>query len=142
MTRLERATFNYRMVEGGWAASFILFPSIPGELDLPDFRKAAQAAFEEGRGAWADPAALTGYEFRSLERLAVIFKKLQAGQNVDASTRFSWLYRYCADMTTGELFGPHEYERVKPYDRIFIWQDDVRRAVAELNLRPAGRIAG
>jgi endonuclease YncB( thermonuclease family) len=137
MTRRERATFNFFMAESGWAATFILYPNIPGELDLPMFREAAKAAFEGRKGAWADPLGLTGYEFRALERLAAVKKKLDAGGEVKASARWAWVERYVADMTTKELFGPQGYHQVKPYDRLFIDRNDVRRCVADLGLTPA-----
>jgi endonuclease YncB( thermonuclease family) len=35
MSRRDRATFNLDLVEGGWAAPFIIYPAIPGEQDLP-----------------------------------------------------------------------------------------------------------
>jgi len=138
MTRLERATFNYRMVELGWAAPFIIFPSIPGELDLPEFQRAARHAYEQKAGAWADPLALAAYEFRAVERLCEVLRDLKMGKKVTPARRHGWIHRYCADMTTAEIFSPQEYVRVEPYNRLFIWETDVRRAVSELNLTPAG----
>jgi hypothetical protein len=137
MTRRERATFNFLMAESGWAAPFIVYPNIPGESDLPMFREACRAAYDGGKGAWADAHSITGYEFRALERLAAVKKKLDAGNDVGVSERWDWLYRYVADMTTKELCGPQGYSHVKPFDRIFIERKDVRRAVADLGLTPA-----
>ncbi|MGW5151845.1 hypothetical protein [Rhodococcus koreensis] len=37
MTRAQRSTFNLDMVRSGWAAPFVIYPSVPGELDLPIF---------------------------------------------------------------------------------------------------------
>lgn len=141
MSRRERATFNLRMVSSGWAAPFILYPNIPGEFDLPLMRDEAAKAISEEKGAWEDPLMLTGYEFRSMERLAKIRDKLLQGKAVDSKTLYSWIYRYCADMSTGELFAPQDYVKVKPQHRIFIWQEDVRQAIADLNLVPAGVLA-
>jgi endonuclease YncB( thermonuclease family) len=137
MTRRERATFNFLMAETGWAAPFIVYPNIPGELDLPIFREASKAAFDARKGAWSDPLGLTGYEFRALERLAVVKKSLNAGTAVRQSERWTWTERYVADMTTRVLYGPQGYFHVRPYDRVFIDKIDVRRAVAELGLVPA-----
>lgn len=127
MTRAERATFNFRLVQEGWAASFIVFPSIPGELDLPMFRDAARQAIEDRLGAWADPLALTGYEFRMLCRLAGVMQGKAAP---------GWIDRYCACLETARLYAPADYVKVAPWNRLFIYPADVRRAVAELNLRP------
>ena len=142
MTRRERATFNFFMIENGWAAPFILFPSIPGELDLPMVQEAGHEAVTQGKGAWADANLLTGYEFRSCERLAALKKKQNGGRNLSSSEWFSWISRYCCDMSTGALYSPQDYCLVSPENRIFIWKDDVRRAVAELNLTPSDSLVG
>jgi len=141
MSRRDRATFNLRMVSSGWAAPFILYPNIPGELDLPMMRDEAAKAIQNHKGAWEDHLLLTGYEFRSMERLAKIRDKMLQGQTIDSRTLYSWIYRYCADMSTGELYAPQEYVKVAPQHRIFLWKKDVRQAMADLNLVPAGRLA-
>ena len=41
------------MVVAGWAATFVIYPSIPGELDLPMLLDAAATARPTGRGIWA-----------------------------------------------------------------------------------------
>jgi len=50
--------------------------------------------------------------------------------------RESWITRYCVNMVSREIFTPQRYVKVKPYDRIFIWPQDVNDAVAKLNLTP------
>lgn len=142
MSRRERATFNLELVAAGWAASFPIFPSVPGEDDLPMLQAEAKAAAEGKRGAWADPLALAGYEFRMAERLAALRKAVRAGRRVQAESWFGWIERYCCDIETALLYGPQDYVKVAPWNRLFIWPRDVRRAVAELNLTPAGEIAG
>ena len=137
MTRRERATFNFDMVDSGWAASFILYPNIPNELDLPMFHEAARAAVADGRGAWADPLVLTGYEYRMVDRLHDVMQDLRNGVDVSTERRYGWVTRYCADMTTAVLYRPQHYFKVAPADRLFIWPEDVRKAVADLNLVPA-----
>lgn len=134
MSREQRATFNYLMVKSGWAASFIIYPSLPSYPDLVLFQKAAQAAFEGNLGAWADPLFITGYEFRSMYRLWEITDQLVKGKKV--SDRFGWIERFCADMTTREIFYPQDYYKVAPYNRLFIWPADVTEAVGKLNLTP------
>ena len=38
------------------------------------------------------------------------------------------------DMTTREIYFPQDYYNVAPYNRIFVWPQDVMEAVARLNL--------
>lgn len=137
MTRRERATFNFDMIESGWAATLIIYPSIPGERDLPMVQQAAEAAVVNGLGAWADPQAMPGYEYRMVEKLALLFQKVEAGENISGSQWHGWVSRYCADISDARLYPPQEYCRVAPWNRLFIWKDDVRAAVRDLNLTPA-----
>lgn len=37
-------------------------------------------------------------------------------------------------MTTKEIFYPQDYYKVAPYNRIFIWNADVSKAVSTMNL--------
>jgi endonuclease YncB( thermonuclease family) len=138
MSRKERATFNLLMVESGWAAAFPIFPSIPGYLDLVMLQEAGQAAFDGKQGTWAEPLALTGYEFRMGVKLFQLTQKLVNGQKPSRDERDGWIERYCVDMTTREIFYPQDYWRVAPYNRIFVWPKDVGDAVAQMNLIPAG----
>ena len=134
----ELASFNHLMVESGWAAPFIIYPSIPKYPELVAFQEAAKAACENGLGAWADPMTLTGYEFRMCIRLFNITKKLVGGRRLADYEKYGYVSRFCVDMTTQEIFYPQEYYRVAPYNRVFIWAEDVSDAVATLNLLPAG----
>lgn len=136
MSRKERATFNLLLVESGWAASFPVYPSIPGYLDLVMLQEAAKDAYDNKRGAWADPLRLTGYEFRMCVKLYEVTKRLVEGQKLSAAERMAWIERYCADMTTREIYYPQNYYRVAPYNRLFIWPDDVAEAVGKMNLLP------
>lgn len=137
MTRRERATFNLTLVESGWAVAFVIYPSIPGERDLPLLVEVAREAVEQRRGAWADGLMLTGYEYRMCCRLVALMRKVEAGRTVGSAERFGWVDRYCADVSTAQLHGPQDYIAVKPWNRLFLWAKDVRRAVADLNLTPA-----
>ncbi len=136
MTRRERATFNLLMVESGWAASFPIYPSLPKHVDLVMLQEAAKDAFESDRGAWADSKMLTGYEFRMCVRLYKITKKLIEGEKLSSKDKYSWISRFCVDMTTREVFYPQDYYKVEPYNRIFIWPKDVTEAVGKMNLIP------
>ena len=137
MSPEERATFNLLMVESGWAATFPVYPSVPKHMDLVMLQKAAKDAFEQKKGAWADPNALTGYEFRMCVKLYKITKSLLGGKKLSSKEKYGWISRFCADMTTKEIFYPQDYCKVKPHDRIFICPDDVAEAVGKMNLIPA-----
>jgi endonuclease YncB( thermonuclease family) len=132
----ERASFNLLMVRSGWAATFIIYPSLPSFRDLVLFRDAAKEAYMSGVGAWADPNLLTGYEFRMAVKLYKVTKRLVDGDSLSSSERKSWIERYCVDMTTQQIYYPERYYQVAPYDRLFIWPKDVAQAVAYLNLLP------
>jgi hypothetical protein len=137
MSRRERATFNLLMVENGWAAPFPIYPSLPRHPDLVLVQETGQEAVEKEKGAWADPLTLAGYEFRMCVRLYEVTKKLEQGQKLSQKERYSWISRYCVDMTTREIHYPQGYYKVKPYNRIFVWPEDVTEAVGKLNLLPA-----
>jgi endonuclease YncB( thermonuclease family) len=136
ITREDRATFNLLMVETGWAAPFPIFPSIPRHVDLTMLQQAAKKAFTQKKGCWKDPKMLTGYEFRMCVRLYEITKKLVNNRKLSSKEKYGWIHRYCADMTTKEIFYEQDYYKVKPYNRIFIWPKDVMDAVGKMNLVP------
>jgi endonuclease YncB( thermonuclease family) len=139
MSRRQRATFNLLMVESGWAATFPIYPSLPEHADLVMLQEAAKGAHDQNKGAWADPNMLTGYEFRMCVKLYKVTKKLVSGtRTVSSRERYGWITRYCADMTTREIFYPQDYHKVAPHNRIFIWPKDVAEAVARMNLQPGG----
>ena len=100
-------------------------------------QEVAKDACENKKGAWADPEMLTGYEFRMCVRLYDVTKKLVAGKKVSSRERYGWISRYCVDMTTREIFYPQNYHKVAPYNRIFVWPDDVAEAVGRMNLLPS-----
>jgi endonuclease YncB( thermonuclease family) len=132
----ERATFNLLMVRAGWAAPFIIYPSLPKYRDLVMFRAAAKEAYLAGRGIWADPLVLTGYEFRMMVKLYEITNRLINGETLSPSQRSAWIERYCVDLTNRGIYYPENYFRVAPYNRLFLWPKDVADAVGKLNLVP------
>lgn len=136
MTRRERATFNLDLIESGWAMPFVLFPSIPGELDLPLFLEVAVSAKESGAGQYAESLFLPAYEYRMCEKLHDITKKLVAGQNLSFPEQLKWRSRYCADMRTRRLFGPEDYTGIPEPYRLWIWPHDLQDAIGKLNLVP------
>lgn len=137
MTRRERATFNLNMIESGWAAPFIIFPNIPGELDLPLFLEMAVSAKEERKGQYQDDLSLAGYEYRMCEKLYDITKKMVAGISLSYPDQLRWRSRYCADMRDRRLYTPESYFKIPEPYRIWIWEDDVQHAISMLNLVPA-----
>ncbi|MDJ0947042.1 MAG: hypothetical protein QNJ30_26625 [Kiloniellales bacterium] len=137
MSRRERATFNLDLVESGWAAPFVLFPNIPGELDLPLYLELATEASDQSRGQYADPLSLPAFEYRMCEKLYSITSKIVAGENLSFSKKLAWRSRYAADMRDRRLHGPEGYMSVPLQYRIWIWPQDVQRAIGALNLTPA-----
>ena len=136
ISRKERATFNLLMVESGWAATFPIYPSIPRYVDLVMLQELGKDACDNKRGAWADPMMLTGYEFRMCVRLYEVTKKVVDGKRLTSSELYGWVTRFCVDMTTREVFFPQSYYKVAPYNRIFVWPEDVSEAVGRMNLLP------
>lgn len=136
MTRRERSTFNLDLIDSGWAAPFVLFPSIPGELDLPLFVESAVTARDNGRGQYEEELFMPGYEYRMCERLHDITSKLVSGQTLSFPEQLEWRTRYCADMRNRELFGPENYMGIPEPYRLWVWPDDVQRAISMLNLIP------
>ena len=138
LSEKERATFNFMMIDTGWAASFPIYPSLPKYRDLVLMQASAQDAMEQKRGIWADAATLAGYEFRMCYKLWDITSQLLSGVKLSNAQRNNWIDRYCVDMTSREIFEPKDYHRVLPCNRVFVWSADVSAAVAELNLVPPG----
>jgi len=136
MSRRDRSTFNLLMVDSGWAASFPIYPSIPQFPDLVLLQESAKTAFDQKLGMWADPLTVTGYEFRMCVRLHEVTRNLVNGKKLGRAEKYGWIERYCVDMTTRRIYYPQDYHRVMPYDRIFIWPEDVVEAVARMNLEP------
>jgi len=141
MSRKDRATFNLLMVESGWAAPFPIYPSIPRVMDLIMLQEAAKESFDSKRGIWADPMTLGGYEFRMCVKLFDATKKMLSGKKLTRIEKSEWISRYCVDMTTREVFFPQDYFKVQPYNRIFVWPDDIAEAVGKMNLLPEGASA-
>jgi len=137
MTRRERATFNLDMIDSGWAAPFILFPSIPGELDLPLFIEASENAKQNNLGQYQNPLSLPGYEYRMCKKLYDISKKMLEGKRYSEKGRVRWRSRYCADMRDRQIFGQENYFTIPEPYRLWIWPDDVQQAIGQLNLIPA-----
>ena len=137
LTREQRSTFNLDLVAAGWAAPFVIYPAVPGEDDLPLLVDAAATARSSGLGIWADPDTLLAYEYRAMEKLFAVTKKIVDGEQLRPGEARSWRERYCVDIRTRTLHGPEAWTRVPPEYRLFLWRADVSEAVSRLNLVPA-----
>jgi hypothetical protein len=76
LSRQQRSTFNLDLVAAGWAAPFVIYPAVPGEVDLPLLVDAAATARASGLGIWAAPDTLLAYEYRAMEKLFSVTKKI------------------------------------------------------------------
>lgn len=65
-----RRTFNLQMLESGWAALFVIYPSLPRQRDFQLAIDAAASAFSGHLGQWQHgPLFLPGYEYRMCIKL-------------------------------------------------------------------------
>ena len=150
----ERATFNLDLIEGGWAAPFVIYPVDPGRarLSLCSSRP-RPAPSSSGRAFWADPLSLLAYEYRAVEKLHGITARLVGGADLSPADRFGWRSRYCADIRSRRLHGPEDYVEIPPPYRLWLWPrrrpgsgeqaqpsagTAAGRRRAEASLRPAG----
>src|SRR5258706_7278082 len=137
MTPQQRATFNLLMIQAGWGAPMVIYPSLPKLADLEMLQQGAKAAVDGKLGAWAEPLYLAGYEFRMCVRLFDITAQLVGGKKLTKRQRMAYVDRSCADMTTLALYPPQRYHEVAPYNRLFVWARDLKAAARDLNLTPA-----
>jgi endonuclease YncB( thermonuclease family) len=142
LPREQRTTFNLDLVTSGWAAPFVIYPAVPGALDLPLLIRAVAGARASGIGIWANPHSLLAYEYRAMEKLYRLTKKAVTDGQLDPGEAYSWRERYCVDMRTRVLHGPEDYMTVEPEYRLWIWPRDLNDAVARLNLVPAPALVG
>jgi endonuclease YncB( thermonuclease family) len=126
----ERRTFNLEMVASGWGALFVIYPSLPRNDDLNVLLEAAEAAWTERRGAWAEfgEDLLLGYEYRAAIKLGIEELEDPAATVADA------YQRHCVDLRDLRLVGKHDYFQVPPSQRLWIWEDDLAQATPDLAL--------
>ncbi|MEV0149964.1 MULTISPECIES: thermonuclease family protein [unclassified Nonomuraea] len=126
----DRRTFNLDMVALGWAATFIIYPSIPRTADLNLLLEEAEQAWQQQRGAWAQfgPDLLLGYEYRTCIKLGT--------RHLDdpAETIASAFQRVCVDLRTLTEVGLYGYHQVPPAQRLWIWATDLEQARKDLSL--------
>jgi hypothetical protein len=81
------------MVEVGWGALFLIYPSLPHNDDLNLLLSAAQAAWDGRRGAWAEfgETLLLGYEYRACIKLGVQQLDDPAAAVAEAYSATAWI---------------------------------------------------
>lgn len=126
----RRRTFNLDPVAQGWAALFVIYPSIPRSFDLNLLIDEAETAWREQRGAWkhAGENLLLGYEYRACIKLGT--------QNLtDPAEAISDAFeRICVDLRTKTEVGLYGYHRVPPSQQLWIWQKDLEQARRDLSI--------
>jgi hypothetical protein len=118
------------MVAAGWAATFIIYPSIPRTADLNLLIDEAETAWRQQRGAWAEfgPDLLLAYEYRACI-------KLGARDLDDPADAIAGAYqRVCVDLRTLTEVGLFGYHQVPPAQRLWIWATDLEQARKDLSL--------
>lgn len=121
----ERRTFNLDMVAEGWAAPFVIYPSLPRDDDMNIFVDDARDAWQQKRGAWHEFGAnlLLGYEYRMCVKLA--------GSNAANAVKDAF-QRGCVDLRSMKDVGAYEWYSVPPPDRLWYWLTDKADAQRDL----------
>jgi hypothetical protein len=107
----------------------LIYPSLPRNDDLNLLLAAAEAAWTNRRGAWAEfgEDLLLGYEFRAAIKLGIAELDDPAAAIADAYPRL------CVDLRDLSLVGKFDYFQVPPSQRLWIWED-VAQATSDLGL--------
>lgn len=131
-----RATFNLNLVESGWAALFLIYPSLPGNRDLNRVVDAAQAAWDGCEGMWKafGRDLLLGYEYRACVKLAAALDDPR-NPRTPADLIADAFQRVCVDLRTLTEVGKFGYFEVPPSQRLWIWETDLDQARRDLGLR-------
>jgi endonuclease YncB( thermonuclease family) len=131
-----RATFNLNLVESGWAALFLVYPSLPNNPDLNRIVDAAQAAWDAKAGMWSAFGAdlLLGYEYRACIKLAAALDDPEHPRT-PADLIADAYQRVCVDLRTLTEVGKFGYFEVPPSQRLWFWETDQANARRDLNLQ-------
>ncbi|MEU8038653.1 hypothetical protein [Streptosporangium sp. NPDC049078] len=99
------------MVASGWAATFLIYPSLPSTADLTLLVADAETAWAEKRGVWAQfgEDLLLGYEYRACIKLGA--RDLPDGPAATIGQAFQ---RVCVDLRTLAEVGLYGYHQVPP----------------------------
>ncbi|MGH7773119.1 MAG: thermonuclease family protein [Candidatus Binatia bacterium] len=124
----DRRTINLDMIENGWAAFFPIYPSLPRNDDMNRAIAAAEVAWNQRRGVWAEfgDTVLLGYEFRMCIKLGTA-----PNQQNGISEAFQ---RICVDLRNMSELGLFGFHAVPPCYRLWIWEDDIAQARHDLGL--------
>ncbi len=124
----KRRTFNLEMIENGWAAFFPIYPSLPKNDDFNRAITAAEEAWNEQRGAWEACGSLflLAYEFRMCIKLGTAETAEKGMQDA--------FQRICVDLRNKQVVGKFGFSEVPPCYRMWIWEDDADKAIADLGL--------
>jgi endonuclease YncB( thermonuclease family) len=125
----RRRTFNLQMVEGGWAACFVIYPSLPKNDDMKLLIEAAEDAWDSQRGMWAKYGQdlLLAYEYRMCVKLGTAET---AAQGVKGAFQ-----RHCVNLENRKLEGKFGFYKVSPPRRLWIWEKDLAQAKIDLELK-------
>lgn len=123
-----RRTFNIDMIASGWAAPFMIYPSLPQNFDLNLLYEESKAAWKENRGAWAvhGRKLLLGYEYRLAIKLGTAPSK--------AKGMAAAFQRICIDLRTKTSVGLDQWHAIPPPHRMWVWADDATDASAALDI--------
>lgn len=123
-----RRTFNLDMVANGWAAPFLVFPSLPKNDDLNLFYDESKAAWDAERGAWEvhGRTLLLGYEYRLCVKLGIA---PTADDGMESAFQ-----RLCVDLRGPTSVGLFGWDAVPPPHRMWVWAKDRVRASEALGI--------
>ena len=126
----ERLMHGALQAAGGWAAPFLIYPSLPHNADLNMFIDETRLAWKERRGAWRKHSRklLLGYEYRLAIKLGTVTPPSKA--MADA------FQRICVDLRSMRSVGLYNWHRVPPPDRLWFWATDAAQAVPDLGVLP------
>lgn len=124
----DRRTFNLDMIENGWAVFFPIYPSLPRNDDMNRAIEAAESAWNNKRGVWAEfgENLLLAYEFR-------MCVKLGTATDADSGIK-SAFQRICIDLRNLSEVGLFGFPSVPPCYRLWIWEVDIAEARQDLSL--------
>ena len=116
------------MIENGWAAFFPIYPSLPRNDDMNLVIAAAEVAWDQRRGVWAEfgDTVLLGYEFRMCIKLGIA-----PNQQKGIGEAFQ---RICVDLRNMKEVGLFGFHLVPPCYRLWIWQQDIVQARQDLGV--------
>lgn len=128
----RRETFNLQQIRTGWGAFFPIYPSLPGNDDMNRTIEAARIAWEAPLGARDEfgEDLLLAYEYRACIKLAADPQTADPAKLTEEAFR-----RHCVDLRDLNLRGRFDWSDVPGWARLWIWEEDLEQAGADLGLR-------